>query len=298
MIYLVIPKEYSTRFIEYFIKYNLKSKIVEEELLEINSDDYLRFLNIINKDYLTRYISRIFFVEKEVKNIEEIPNNNKKLRVQAYPKKEETKIIEELEKKGFNLSPTDFEEILFIVKINNNKYYQILDKKYFYRKTQEKHIARAYYKIKQIVCEKTIDVNNKVILDIGAAPGGWSEYLKESASMIIAVDPAKLEIASEKIIHFKNKLEDVIKQINNYEYDIIICDINDEFYKIFKNVLLLNYSKKQIIITIKFSRKSKQKINKEIEEIIEYMKKYSTNVDIFWLFANTKFERTLCCVIE
>lgn len=298
MIYIIPPKEHVERFIEYFSNKNLKTQKIKEDFLEIDSDDYINFLETINKDYINRYISRVFFVNQEIKKLDEIPKTSKKIRIQVYPKKDEEKILEEFEHKGVNLSPTEFEEVLFVVKINNQLFYQILDKKYLYKNKQEKQIARAYYKIKQIVCENKIDVNNKVVLDIGAAPGGWSEYLKEKASQIIAVDPAELKITSEKIVHFKNKLEDVIDQINKYQYDIIICDINDEFFKVFKNILLLNYSKKQLIITLKFSKKSTIKINKEIEEIIEYMKKYSTKTEVYWLFANTKYERTLCCLMN
>ncbi len=298
MIYIVIPKEYSERFIDYFLEKKISSRKIESDLLEVDFDDYKQFLKIINQDYLCRYVSRVFFVSKKIGHLDQLKEITQNIRVQVYPKKEEETILQMLENNNVKLSPTEFESILYIVNLNNCYYYELLDKDYFYRKISEKQVARAYYKIKQIVCEKEIDVKNKTVLDIGAAPGGWSQYLKEYASQIIAVDPAELQISKENIVHFKNKLEDVIDQINSYEYDIIICDINDEFYKVIKNIFKLNYKGKQLIMTLKFSRKSIKLIEKEIEEIKEYMLQYSKNVEILWLFANTRFERTLYCLLD
>lgn len=196
----------------------------------------------------------------------------------------------------FSLSPTEFNKILYLVKKDDELFYSIKDKDFFYkRKEIEPRIARAYYKIKEIVLENNLDIKNKTILDIGAAPGGWSEYLKNYAKQIIAIDPAKLEIQDYKIIHFQEKLEDVIEKVNQYGYEIIICDINQEFEKVMESIFKLNYKNKILIITLKFSRRSNNYVSKRIKEIYEFIKPYSENAKIKWLFANTQKERTLIC---
>ncbi len=294
MIYIIIPKGFTKRFINFFLKSNIQAIEEKDGLLRLDTDDLSFVLEITKEDFVNRYISRIFFVNKKIEDVAKIPNNNKTTRVQVYPKKKEQDVLEILDKNNFSLSPTDFEEVLSIVFVNGC-YYGYTNKNNFFVKTQEKQVARAYYKIKQIVCEENIDVKNKIILDIGAAPGGWSKYLKDFAKQIIAVDPANLEISSNNIIHFKNKLEDVVAQINTYDYDIIICDINDEFFNVVENIFKLKYVNKTLIMTLKFSRKNKKAIEKEIIDIQEHIKKYSKEVRFFWLFANTKYERTLIC---
>lgn len=298
MIYLIIPQKYSSRFVEYFKKNQVDAKEVEECFLELDTNDYALVNNLISKDFVSRYISRMFFVDKKITNIDELQKINKKIRIQVYPKIQENKVLEKLEERGFDLSPTEFEEVLSVVYVNDQCYYGLLNKKHYFRKIHEKKIARAYYKIKQLVFEKQIKLDNKVVLDVGAAPGGWSEYLKDHVEKIVAVDPAQLKIEGDNIVYFKNKIEDVISEVNNYNYDIIICDVNDVFYSVFNNILKLNYKNKQLIMTLKFSKKSLKKINQDVEEIKEFLKMYAKDVEILFLFANTKFERTLFCVLN
>jgi 23S rRNA U2552 (ribose-2'-O)-methylase RlmE/FtsJ len=225
--------------------------------------------------------------------------NNDTIRVICYPKEEEDIILNKLNEMNIKLSPTEFNKVLFIVKINDTYYYGYKEKKYFYQKDSlDEHVARAYYKIKEIIVSESLDVKDKVILDIGAAPGGWCEYLKNNSKLIVAVDPADLEIESKNIIFYKNKFEDILDKINNYNYDIIICDVNDEFKKLFKYILKLNYSGKYLIMTLKFSKMSNKKLDLKIKEISEIMNNYSNFVKIKWLFANTNHERTLFCKLK
>ncbi len=297
MIYVKTDLNLQDRFIDYFSKH-FDIETVNSDLILIKSNDVSKFNQLIKEDYIYRYLSRIYFVDSILDNVSFLKNIVKDdvIRLVCYPKDEETILLEELTKQNVNLSPTDFDKVLFIVKLNGVYYYGLKEKNYFYKKEDlDIHVARAYYKIKEIIISENLDIKNKTILDIGAAPGGWCEYLKDKAKLLIAVDPAELQIKSENIVYFKNKFEDILDKLNNYDYDIIICDVNDEFQKLIKYLLKLNYSNKYLIMTLKFSKMSTKKLNEEIEFISNFMKDYVEFIKIKWLFANTQHERTLFC---
>jgi 23S rRNA U2552 (ribose-2'-O)-methylase RlmE/FtsJ len=297
MIYLKIDLNLQERFLNYFSKH-FDVEIVNSDLMLIKSNDIDKFNQLIKDDYIYRYLSRIYFVDSVLDNVSSLKNIVKDdiIRLVCYPKEDENILLEEITKQNVNLSPTEFNKVLFVVKLNNVYYYSLKEKKYFYNKENlDDHIARAYYKIKEIIVSENLDVKNKTILDIGAAPGGWCEYLKDKAKLLIAIDPAELEIKSENIIYFKNKFEDILDKLNDYDYEIIICDVNDEFQKLIKYILKLNYSNKYLIMTLKFSKMSNKKLNEKIEFISNFMKDYADSIKIKWLFANTKHERTLFC---
>lgn len=297
MIYIKIDLNLQERFVNYFSKY-FEVEVINSELLLIKSNDVNKFYELIKEDFIYRYLSRVFFIDSVLDNVSSLKSivKNDIIRLVCYPKEEENILLEKISEMNINLSPTEFNKVLFVIKLNDVYYYSLKEKDYFYHKEHlNDHVARAYYKIKEIIVHENLDVKDKIILDIGAAPGGWCEYLKDKAKLLIAVDPAELEIKSENIIYFKNKFEDVLDKINSYDYDIIICDVNDEFQKLFKYILKLNYSNKYLIMTLKFSKISNKKLNEKINIINDFMKDYSDSVKIKWLFANTKHERTLFC---
>lgn len=62
---------------------------------------------------------------------------------------------------------------------------------YVRRVHQEGTISRAHYKLEQLDRKYRLVAPRQVVLELGAAPGGWTHYLSEriSEGLIIAVDP-------------------------------------------------------------------------------------------------------------
>lgn len=302
MIYINISEGLIDRFLDFFKNKNIDCKQIDNYILKIDYD-YINFIQFINKyNYIKRFIYRVYFTNNEVSSNKELLENleleNKTLRLMVHPKYKEKEILKLLESENIKLSPTEYTHILYIVK--NQMYstfeYGLLPKNKAYIKENSKpHICRAYYKLKEIVEREHIDLNNKIILDIGAAPGGWCEYAKEYAKKIIAVDPAELKIKSDNIIYFKNKIEDIIPKVNKYDYNIIISDINLDPKLILDSIFKLDYTGKILILTLKFNKTSKNYISNRIQKIKEDLSKKCKYTKDYWLFANTASERTLVC---
>lgn len=74
---------------------------------------------------------------------------------------------------------------------------------YFYKAKREKYSARSVYKLKNIQEKyKVISKGNRV-LDLGAAPGSWTEYLIEILGRngeIIALDERPLSLTAQRKI--------------------------------------------------------------------------------------------------
>ena len=202
------------------------------------------------------------------------------------------------------LSPTKFEYILYVFKKEDYSY-GIFPKNYFFRRKdmEEKPISSAYYKIFEAIKRFKIPLSKDwVVLDLGAAPGGWTQYLSKRVKTVVAVDPAELLFKEENVIHIKKKLEDSFDDIKTYSpFDMICCDINQDPREIAKDLTKLSrFLKKNgyLIMTIKLiykSRKNRKKLLEETRKILETTYKI---IDVKWLLANSKNERTICAIYQ
>jgi len=297
LLYLNISKDLHDRFILFFQVLGLEVNIVTKDLIKVNCD-LKQFDEIVKTNPIPlRYIERVFPITNSTKDSSEIllMIKEKTIRLVAYPNTFQTSFLSLLDEKGFALSPTKFDYILNIVQLDKEYHYSIL-KNVIYRKPEEqKHTSRAYYKIKEIIIQTKIDFKDKLVFDLGAAPGGWCEYLKPIAKKVVAVDPAEVLVSGQNIIHLKQKLEDVIEVLNKYKPNIIICDINRDPEEVLKSILKLNIKGTQMIFTLKFNRDNKKYIDQRTEKIKKILEPYSKYLKVFWLFANTGNERTFLC---
>jgi 23S rRNA (cytidine2498-2'-O)-methyltransferase len=96
-----------------------------------------------------------------------------------------------------------------------------------YRKG-ERPFTRAEFKIREAMMEFGIDVDEThSILDIGAAPGGWTKHLAKSAKKVIAVDPADLHpsvLEYENVTHLRCRAEEIPRDIGPFH--LITNDMN------------------------------------------------------------------------
>ncbi|WP_457558116.1 SAM-dependent methyltransferase [Candidatus Harpocratesius sp.] len=116
----------------------------------------------------------------------------------------------------------------------------------YYKKSKaEHHRARSYYKLKEIDAKYHIlSINGrfpKKIIDLGAAPGAWLEYIKDqyisrfgtsfsNKFKVVGVDLTSIRPFSEnkniitvRLDVFKEECEDLLKQLA--PWDVILSDL-------------------------------------------------------------------------
>ena len=91
--------------------------------------------------------------------------------------------------------------------------------------------SRAVYKLKDINQKFKILKNGQSILDLGGAPGSWSQYLSKNLknAKLLTIDLLEIEeIKDVKIIHGdfnEEKYKNEIKNFFNHKIDLVISDM-------------------------------------------------------------------------
>jgi len=148
----------------------------------------------------------------------------------------------------------------------NDKYYKLSKK--------EKHRARSYYKIKQI--DEKYDVfhiggrHPKRILDLGAAPGAWLEYIKdEYEKRPLELKSKKFKVIGVDLTTIKpfedaNNIEtlDIFKQecddlLSKYQpFDMILSDLAPKTTGDFRDIAIQSSMVEMVIsYAIKYLKK-------------------------------------------
>ena len=108
-------------------------------------------------------------------------------------------------------------------------------REYFYNEAKRKgYRSRSAFKLKQIQKKYKIIRKNDYILDLGAAPGGWSQVLNEivgEKGKIIGVDlsfiqPMEGIIFLQDDITKKSTLDKIINIIGDERIDVILSDMS------------------------------------------------------------------------
>jgi 23S rRNA (uridine2552-2'-O)-methyltransferase len=83
-------------------------------------------------------------------------------------------------------------------------------------------LARSYYKLKEIDEKFFLIGKNQWVLDLGAAPGGWTQYIITKTKNVIAVDINDNFYVSNVIFYQK----DIMQPLElDYKFDLIVSDI-------------------------------------------------------------------------
>jgi 23S rRNA (uridine2552-2'-O)-methyltransferase len=91
----------------------------------------------------------------------------------------------------------------------------------FVKKRQKEGVtSRSYFKLEEI--DKKFHICYGKVLDIGAAPGGWTEYLSRKCKSVVAVDILPIQVWRQNILFFQQD----IKEFQSDEvFDAIFSDI-------------------------------------------------------------------------
>ncbi|MCZ6658197.1 MAG: RlmE family RNA methyltransferase [Gammaproteobacteria bacterium] len=80
---------------------------------------------------------------------------------------------------------------------------------YFVKRAhQEGRVSRAHYKLRHLDRRFKLIGNNFQVLELGAAPGGWTDYLGERLTMgrVIAVDPLPVTVSGTNVVVLQGRI--------------------------------------------------------------------------------------------
>jgi 23S rRNA (uridine2552-2'-O)-methyltransferase len=148
----------------------------------------------------------------------------------------------------------------------------------------EGYSARSVYKLKDIQGKFKIIKSGDVVLDIGAAPGSWTQFATELGAEVDAVDLNKVEFGN--FIKF-DIMSDEIFDLLKVEYNVVMSDVapktsgirkidNESSYDLSKRAL--DISEKVLVRRGKFVCKIFQ--SEFSEKFVKDVKKVFRNVKV------------------
>lgn len=120
--------------------------------------------------------------------------------------------------------------------------------------------SRAYLKIAEADFLYSLSLQNKNIVELGAAPGGCSYYLLEQGARVIGVDPGKMDqiiFTHDRYKHISLPLEKCERSDFPSSFDFLLCDINlapNIVYKEIKRIFEKNPPEEGIFFTLKMTQ--------------------------------------------
>lgn len=165
----------------------------------------------------------------------------------------------------------------------------------FYKKAKlEGYRSRASYKLLELNQKYKLFRKNDAVLDVGAAPGGWSQValqLLGEKGIVVAVDILDINPLNDKRFHFiKGDIRDenTLSEITKYasSFDIVISDIapnttgqkfvdhqnSINLIKIVINFIMKTLKKNGIFLFKLFDGEERGSLVKDLKELFEDIK--------------------------
>ena len=117
------------------------------------------------------------------------------------------------------------------------RWYTEKKREHFYKEAKRVgYRARSAFKLQQIQKKFNIITKNDLILDLGAAPGGWSQIAKNltgESGTVIAVDILDIKTLPgiqtiQGDIEENETIEEIKQQIGNKKADVILSDMSPD----------------------------------------------------------------------
>ncbi len=105
------------------------------------------------------------------------------------------------------------------------------DDPYTKKARKENFEARSVYKLEEIDKRERIFSGVKIVLDLGAAPGSWTQYclqkLSKTDGKIIAVDISPIQVQDPRLIFLHQSIEDVdlTPYVGGGKVDMVLSDM-------------------------------------------------------------------------
>ena len=176
-------------------------------------------------------------------------------------------------------------------------------------------ICRSYHKLSESFSLHSLllsSASSGLCLDIGSAPGGWSQcLLRSGAKSVIAVDPGNMDIdclspnqglRAGSVTHVRGKLEDSIGAVRGLlegeKLDCVVCDANVHplaaVSDIVCSALLGELVKCGAVVNLTVKLTNGRDVPREVLE--EKLREGEYEILSYkWLFSNGRKERNLVC---
>ncbi len=117
------------------------------------------------------------------------------------------------------------------------RWYKEKKREHFYKEAKKSgYRARSAYKLKQIQKKFSIIKKGDIVIDLGAAPGGWSQVAKEligDQGAIIGIDlsyirPLEGVTFLQRDLTETTSMEDIRRIIGNNNADVVLSDMSPD----------------------------------------------------------------------
>ncbi|GBG86176.1 hypothetical protein CBR_g41080 [Chara braunii] len=230
-----------------------------------------------------------------------------RLRLQAFPKSQEEYLKDQLP--DVELGRAVFTHALHVVDVGGVVRWDLANAQDMYISPHDSasmaqgSASRAVCKLEEVFQVKGLRLHQGLtVLDLGAAPGAWTEFLSKRVGLVVAVDPAEMssQAMRKNVIHIKTKAEDAVEEIaarlGDQPFDALVCDVNKHPVQIAQQMALklLPFLKPKglFVMTMKFHGRGRDK-STVVEEVEKLLAPSVQSLKCMWLLANTSFERTL-----
>ena len=112
--------------------------------------------------------------------------------------------------------------------MKSNKWLERQKKDRFVKEAYDKgYLSRAVFKLIEIDNKFNLIKKSKTILELGAAPGSWTQYIceKNKLAEIYAFDIKKLEYSNSRIFFYQKDILKFNFKSLNLKYDLILSDL-------------------------------------------------------------------------
>lgn len=312
------------------------------------SDDSLVSIvqSIVNDQYIRRFINsasvcpKLIELNKEMQEqwpgclkrhiFSTLPHgdDSKIYRLQVYPRVD-TYDVAALLSQEINFHPKKFTHVLHILRVSQEIcFIGVTEKKAHFEAHKEswedkdaKCVSRAYFKLRDAIDKLPLKLRQKInsdsfAIDIGASPGGWTQYLQKTVGYTASIDPANLDesiLGLDNVVHFQQKSSDAFQEISKQYHlwksthdaiDLLVCDANKPVEEVMQ--LLEPYEKLMekgsvLVLTLKFlhnQQKGAKRSYKNIARntVVGLLEKTWKDIKIDWLLSNRLDERTITAI--
>ena len=236
-------------------------------------------------------------------------------KIQAFPPKLQAKLCEKLwdEKiPNTDFSPTKYTHVLSVVQLDTDHYVTgmmtatTLTAGSNYRAHGSAVVCRAYYKLQEAMERYPISptfLKDKVGIDCGASPGGWTKYLiEQKCRQVYSIDPGALDDSIsqiENVLHYRMGYQDALPSLatQGIQCDVLVSDmclhVLEHSLDLLSEATPLLKSGALVVLTLKcIAGYSHSSYNGQVAELVARMTQLE-KVQIFHLFANRTAERTV-----
>ncbi len=103
-----------------------------------------------------------------------------------------------------------------------------MNDRYYHRAKELGYRARSIFKLKEIIQKYHFVKRDDIVLDLGASPGSWMQFLSNFAGYVLGVDISYVKPIPRTQFLQKNVLdEDIIDMIKTYQpkFDAVVSDM-------------------------------------------------------------------------